>query len=321
MRRREFVAALCSAAVAYPIASLAQRSTKVVGVLQALAPSPYFDAFRKRLRELGWVEGQNILFEIRSDPRADRLRELAAELVRMNVDVIFAPTSAQVEAARLATNTIPIVFSAHGDPVGAGHVKSLARPGGNITGLSNLLTELTAKGLDVLKEAIPNTTLVGVLWDSTAPAAVAAVKSLEGTVSSNLFRIHMAPVRSADEFDGALSTMARAGARAFLGVTSPLTFNKRAQLSELALKYHLAATFSAKDNAEAGALISYGPDFGDMTRRAADYVDKILRGAKPEDLPVEQASKYLLVINLKTAKALGLTIPPSLLARADEVIE
>ena len=306
-----------------PVAARAQQQpTKVLGMLQAQGlPKPYFQAFLSRLRELGWVEGQNIVIEHRWSPSADRVPELAAELVRMKVDIIFAPTSPQVEAARQATKTIPIVFSSHGDPVGAGHVASLAHPAGNITGLSNLLTELTAKGLDVLKEAIPNTTLVGVLWDPAAPAAAAAVKSLEAAAANGGLRVHAAPVRSVEEFDGALSTMAQAGARAFLGVTSPLTFVRRVELADGALKYRLAAILSARANAEAGALMSYGPDFQDLTRRAADYIDKILRGAKPADLPVEQASKYELVINLKTAKTLGLTIPPTLLARADEVIE
>jgi putative ABC transport system substrate-binding protein len=307
--------------MACPVAR-AQEVRKIVGVLQALAPpSPYFHAFQNRLRELGWVEGQNILIELRWDPSPQRQRELAVEFVQMKVDVIYAPASPQVEAARLATDTIPIVFSAHGDPVGAGHVKGLSHPGGNITGLSNLLTELTSKGLDVLREAIPGTSLVGVVWDATAPAAIAAVKSLEGTAAKSGLRLYLAPVRSREEFDGELSRMAQVGVRAFLGVTSPLTFNARVQLSELALKYRLAAVFSSKDNAEAGALMSYGPDFEYLTRRAADYVDQILRGAKPSDLPVEQASKYLLVINSKTAAALGLAVPSSLLARADEVIE
>ena len=320
MKRREFIA-LAGAAAAWPSSVNAQQPRKVLGVLRGVPDPKYLQAFLARLRELGWVEGQNILIEVRWDPNPDHLHEFAAELVRMNADVIWAAASPQVEAARKATKTIPIVFAAHGDPVGAGHVTSLARPGGNITGLSNLLTELTAKGLDVLKEAIPNTTLVGVVWDSTAPAAVAAVKSLEASASNSGLRVHMAPVRSAGEFDAALSTMAQAGARAFLGVTSPLTYNERVQLSEIALKYRLAAIFSARGNAEAGALLSYGPDFEDLSCRSADYVDKILRGAKPADLPVEQASKYVLVINLKTAKALGLTIPATLLARADEVIE
>ena len=250
------------------------------------------------------------------------MTELAAELVRMKVDIIIAGSSPGVEAASRATKSIPIVFMAHGDPVGTGHVASLARPGGNITGLSNVLTELTAKGLEVLKEAIPGAKQIGILWDPTAPAAhKASLKSIEIAATNMGFEVHKSPVQSAEDFDGALSAMAQAGVGAFVGVTSPLTGNKRVELARVALKYRLASIYSYKGNAEAGALISYGPDFHDMARRSADYVDKILRGANPADLPVQQPTKYELVINLKTTKALGITIPPTLLARADEVIE
>ena len=322
MRRREFIG-LLGGVVACPLAAHGQQPKKVVGVLGAQStPSVVFPSLLKRLRELGWIEGENFIIEFRGAPTMDGMTELAAELVRMNVDIIIVGSSPGVEAASRATKSIPIVFSAHGDPVGTGHVASLARPGGNITGLSNLLTELTAKGLEVLKEAIPNAKQIGILWDPTAPAAhVASLKSIEIAATNMGLQVHKSPVQSAEDFDGALSAMAQAGVGAFVGVTSPLTVNKRVELARVALKYRLASIYSAKGNAEAGALISYGPDFHDMARRSADYVDKILRGANPADLPVEQASKYELVINLKTAKALGLTIPPTLLARADEVIE
>jgi putative ABC transport system substrate-binding protein len=319
VRRREVISFL--GVVVWPLIARAQQQPKLLGVLRGVNDPKYLQIFLRRLRELGWSDGQNILIEVRWDPNPDRLPELAAELVRMNVDIIWASSSPQVEAASKATKTIPIVFSAHGDPVGAGHVASLARPGGNITGMSNLLPELTAKGFDVLKEAIPDMSLVGVLWDPTAPAAASAAKSLQAIASNSSLRVHMAPVSRPELFGDAVSSIAQAGARAFLGVTSPLTFNNRSQLAELARRHRLASIFSARGNAEAGALMSYGPDFGDMTRRSADYVDKILKGAKPADLPVEQASKYELIVNLKTAKALGITIPPTLLARADEVIE
>jgi putative ABC transport system substrate-binding protein len=275
----------------------------------------------KRLRELGWVEGENLRLEVRGHPTLDGMTELATEFVRANVDVIYAPNSPQVEAASRSTKTIPIIFSAHGDPVGAGHVTSLSHPGGNITGLTNMLTELSAKALDVLREAIPDIKQIGVVWDPTSPAAGVASVNVAETAANMGLQVHKAPVRSADVFDTALQALAQANVGAFVAINSPLTFNRRAELAEAALKYRLASMSSAKDIAEEGALLSYASDLEYLTSHAADYVDKILRGAKPADLPVEQVSKYLLVINLKTAKALGLTIPPSLLARADEVIE
>jgi putative ABC transport system substrate-binding protein len=210
----------------------------------------------------------------------DRMTELAVDLVRMKVDVIFAPASPQVEAAKRATNTIPIVFGAHADSVGVGHVASLARPGGNITGSSNLLTELTAKGLEVLKEAIPETTRIGILWDPTAPVAhFATLESVEATAMKMGLQVHRAPVRSADEIDGALTTMAQAGLGAFVGVTSPLTYTSRAQLAEAALKYRLAGIFSARENVEVGALLSYGPNFDGLARRGDQSQDG--KGAWP----------------------------------------
>jgi putative tryptophan/tyrosine transport system substrate-binding protein len=323
VRRREFIGLVCGTAV-WPLAAGAQQPRKVVGMLWLTDPTlteHQVRAFLKGLRDLGWIEGHNFLIEGRWARSADMLPALAAELVRIKVDIIYAPASPQVGAIREATDTIPIVFGAHGDPVGAGHVASLAHPGGNATGLSNLLTELSVKGLEILKETIPQTARIGILWDPTSPAAVVAQQSLDAAAKNFGLLVHMTPVRSVDEFDGAMSRMARAGVGAFLGVTSPLTYTKGVELAEIALRYRLAGIFSARINVVAGALMSYGPNFEDLHRRAAGYVDKILRGAKPADLPVEQASKYELNINLKTAKALGLTIPPALLARADEVIE
>jgi putative tryptophan/tyrosine transport system substrate-binding protein len=273
------------------------------------------------LRDLGHVEGKNIIIEFRWADRVDQLPELAAELVRMKVDVIFANSSTLVEPARQATQTIPIVFSNHADPVGIGHVASLPRPGGNITGLSMLLTDLVAKELEILSEALPQAKQIGVLWNPTTPSHTPAVRAVEDAAKKLGIRLVLVPGRVARDFDVAFGTMVQEGAAGFLVVPSPLSTSYRTKLAELALKNRLPAMYGHKDYVEAGGLMSYGADIVDLNRRAAVYIDKILKGTKPADLPVEQASKYQLAINLKTAKALGLTIPPMLLARADEVIE
>ena len=306
-----------------PLASDAQQPQKIrrIGFL-GNAPSPPTEAFRQGLRELGWVEGQNIIIEWRwMQGRPERLPELAEELVRLNVEVTLAATSTQVEAVRQKTKTIPIVFGSHADPVGVGHVASLARPGGNITGLSTLMTELSAKKLELLKETVPGATRIAVLWNPTTPSHPPALKAVEAAAQKLGVQLHMVEARVVEEFDGAFSAMTRERAGAFLVLGSPVYFTQRVRLAELALKQRLPGVFDFKENVEAGGLISYGADLKDMFRRSATYVDKILKGARPADLPVEQASKYELVINLKTAKALGLTIPQSVLFRADNVIE
>jgi putative ABC transport system substrate-binding protein len=213
------------------------------------------------------------------------------------------------------------VFALNADPVGLGHVASLARPGGNITGLTIINTDLVAKQLETLKEILPEATRIGVLFGSTAPSHRPALEALQAASKKLGVQLLMLPARTGEDFEGAFSTMAREHVRSFLAVSSPVTVSHRVQLAELAVKHRVAAVYGSKENVEAGGLMSYGADFSDMVQRAAIYIDKILKGAKPADLPVEQASKYLLVINLRTAKALGLTVPPTLLARADEVIE
>jgi putative tryptophan/tyrosine transport system substrate-binding protein len=278
-------------------------------------------ALRAGLRDLGWVEGKNIVLEFRWADNVDQLPRFAAELVRMNVDVIFAPSSTMVEPARQATKTIPIVFSNHADPIGTGHVASLPRPGGNITGLSELATELNAKALEMLKDAVPQATRIGVLWNPTTPSQVPGLQSVKAAGERLGLTLHMVPAATVEDFDGAFVSMARENVAAVFVVPAPIQVMHRARLAELALKHRLPTMFESKENVEAGGLMSYGADRNDLSRRAALYIDKILKGAKPADLPVEQASKYQLVINLKTAKALGLDLPPSLLARADEVIE
>jgi putative ABC transport system substrate-binding protein len=321
--RREFITLLGGAAAAWPLAARAQQHARFprIGFLGLAPEFSGVEALRAGLRDLGYIEGTNIAIEWRWAEKVDQLPGLAADLARMNVNVIVAPSSTFVEAALRATKSIPIVFTVHADPVGLGHVASLARPGGNITGLSMLLTELAAKELEMLKEAVPSATRIGVLWNPTTPSHQPALKSIEAAGEKLRVELRMVAARTLDDFEVAFSTMTRESVDAFLVVASPLFVAQQALLARLALRHQLPGMFPFRENVEAGGLMSYGADRDDLYRRAAAYIDKILKGAKPADLPVEQASKYQLVINLRTAKALGLTIPPTLLARADEVIE
>jgi putative ABC transport system substrate-binding protein len=325
VRRREFIAGLGGAA-AWQVAARAQQQATVarigfLGLSPASAAAMRVGALRAGLRDLGYVEGKNIVIEFRWAERVDQLPELAAELVRINVDVIFGQSSTMVGAALQATKTIPIVFAVHADPVGIGHVASLARPGGNVTGLSMLLTELCTKELEILKEAVPQATRIGVLWNPSTPSHQPALKAIEAASENLGVQLSMVPVQATEDFDLAFATMTRERVDGLLVVASPLGNSQRTLLAELALKHRLPGIFGDKQNVESGGLMSYAADLLDLFRRAALYIDKILKGAKPADIPVEQASKYQFVINLKTAKALGLTIPPMLLALADEVIE
>jgi putative ABC transport system substrate-binding protein len=273
------------------------------------------------LRDLGYVEGKNITIAFRPADTADRLTEDAADLVRLKVDVIFATSSTEMEAARQATKTIPIVFATHADPAGVGHVASLVRPGGNITGLSVLLAEFVTNQLEIMRLALPHMTRIAMLVMLTAPSHRPAAQAVEAAAPKLGVRVVTVPVRIPGDLDAGLARMARERMNGVLVVSSALTRSERISLAELSLKHHLPGMFGTRENVEAGGLISYAADFADMTRRAATYIDKILKGANPTILPVEQASKYELAVNLKTAKALGLAIPPSLLARADEVIQ
>jgi putative ABC transport system substrate-binding protein len=280
------------------------------------------EVFRKKLRELGWVEGQNIIIEYRwANGKFDLLPELAAELVKLKVEVIFAPASVYVEAARRATATIPIVFAVHGDPIGAGHVASLARPGGNITGLAQMQTELNAKGLELLKEAVPGLTRVAVLWNPATPSHGPILKAIEETGRALGLRLQTIAVEGSVELENAFAAMVRERAGAVLVQQAPVFALERQRLVAFALKHRLPTMFGTSNYVEGGGLMSYGPNLTELYRRAAIYVDKILRGAKPADLPVEQAMRFELIINLKTAKQIGVTIPPNVLARADRVIK
>jgi putative ABC transport system substrate-binding protein len=326
MKRRQFITLLGGAAAAWPLAARAQQPAKVprigfLGFGTAVAWAPRVEAFRAGLRDLGYVEGKNLVVEFRWSEKSDQLLEMAIELVRMNVDVIFTISSTEVEAARQATKTIPIVFGTHADPVGVGHVASLSRPGGNITGLTGVQTDLTAKALEIFKEVLPQATRFGVLYNPAAPSHRPTLQAAEAAGTKLGVALHMVAVRTVEDFEGAFATMTRERVNGFFVSASTLTSSQRTPLAELAYKHRLPSMFGNRENVVAGGLMSYAPDMSDLTRRATTYIDKILKGIKPADLPVEQASRYQLVINLKTAKALGLAIPESFLLRADEVIE
>jgi len=329
MGRRELITLLggaLAASLVQPLVARAQQPEKLarigfLGPAPASAFLPRVEALRAGLRELGYVEGKNILIEYRWADSVDQLPEFVAELIKMKVDIIFAPSSTYVEPARLATKAIPIVFAIHADPVGTGHVASLSHPGGNITGLTMLLTDLAAKELEILKEAVPRATRIGVVWNPTTPSHATALPAVKAAGEKLEMTLWIEPVASVEELEAVFVTMARERIDAFLVLASPLSFSQRAPLAELALKHRLPGMFGTKENVEVGGLMSYAADLNDLFRRSATYVDKILKGVKPADLAIEQASKYELVINLKTAKAIGLTISESFLLRADKVIE
>ena len=327
MRRRELVSFGGAALVAWPLVARAQQPPKVarIGYLRfgtAAASADIVEAFRAGLRALGYIEGKNLIIEFRFPETVEQLQEAAAELVHLNVDVIVAVSSTETERAKQATNAIPIVFAMHADPVGIGHVASLPRPGGNITGLSVVLPELTEKAIEILKETVPHAAGFGVLWTSTAPSGLPTLRAAQAAGKKLGVQVADVSVLSVADFDGAFATMARDRVDAVFVHASALTArHNRPLLAELALKHRFPTMFGVRANVEAGGLMSYSPDHVDLARRSAVYIDKLLKGAKPADLPVEQASRYQLVINLKTAAALGLTIPRSVLMRADEVIE
>jgi putative ABC transport system substrate-binding protein len=308
------------------IAEAQQPSTKTarIGYLSLRSgPSHFDEAFRQGLRELGYVEGQNISVEYRwADWKPDRIPALAEELVRLKVDVIVSagggPTS---RAVGKAVKTIPVVFLMGGDPVGTGLVASLARPGGNLTGVSLLTSELNAKRLELLKQAVPGVSRVAVLVNPTSPTAGAVLKELESAAQTLKVKLQVLEARDPQAIDGAFAAMKRERAGALLVANDPMFFAQRERIVGLAAKSRLPGIFEWREFAEAGGLLSYGTNVADMYRRLASYVDKILKGVKPADLPVEQPTRFELVINAKTAKALGLTIPPSFVFRADHVIQ
>jgi putative ABC transport system substrate-binding protein len=282
----------------------------------------WLEAFRQGLRELGYVEGQNIAIESRwTEGKDDRLPALAADLVRSKVDVIVAETGAATRAAQQATRTIPIVMSLVNDPVGSGLVASLARPGGNVTGLTIMSPDLVGKQLELLKEVVPKVSRVALLRHPDNPASAAQLREAEAAAQALGVRLQTLEARSPQEIDGAFAAMTRERAGALLVIPDTLFWSQRRQIVDLAVKRRLPSIRIGEAYAEAGGLMSYGPSYRDLERRAATFVDKILKGANPADLPVAQPTKFELVINLKTAKAIGLTIPQPLLQRADQIID
>jgi len=307
----------------------AQQAKKIhrVGFLSQYSPSnttfrAWHQAFQQGLRDFGWVEGKNISIEYQyAEGRDDRLPDLAAELVRLKVDIIVAATAIDAQAAKNATRTIPIVMAAAGDPLATGLVESLARPGGNITGLSQMSPDLAGKRLELLKEIVPKLSRVAVLWNPQTPTSKLAWKESQLPARELGVQLHSLEVLSPNDFDKAFedATRARAGALAVMPDVVFVTNLKR--IADLAAKSRLPSVFHLSEFVDSGGLVAYGPDRSDLFRRAATYVDKILKGRKPADLPVEQPIKFELVINLKAAKQIGLTIPPNVLARADKVIK
>jgi putative ABC transport system substrate-binding protein len=328
MDRRRFLLTSLAGALAAPPGASGQPIDRVrrighLGGASSAAIAPWLETLRHALEELGWRDGQNITIESRSvEGRFDRLPDAAAELVRLPVDVIIAGTTPAAQAARQVTTTIPIVTTVVSDPVASGLVASLGRPGGNVTGLTLLAgPEIVGKYLELLKAAVPALSRLAILWNPSQTSHPPLIRQAETGARSIGCQLRLVAAQSVAEFDGAFLTMRQERADALLVLADPVFFLQRALLANLAEKNRLPAMYGLREHVDAGGLMAYAASIHDLYRRAALYIDKIFKGAKPADLPVEQPTKFELVINLKTAKALRLTIPPSLLARADQVIE
>jgi ABC-type uncharacterized transport system substrate-binding protein len=324
--RREFVTLLSGAAVGWPLAARAQQPGKLatIGLLgggSASLQTKWTAAFLQRLRELGWIEGSNIAIEYRwTEGSYERAAAFAAELVRLKVDVIVTSGTPIIVAAKRATAIVPIVFAAAADPLGGGLVASLARPGGNVTGLSLQSTDLVGKRLEFLREVVPGLQRLAVMASVGSPAAMLEMGEVQTAAGTLGLDIATFEIRRTEDFAVAFEMM-KSRAQGLYVATDPFMTTHRVRINTLTLSMHLPTMHGIRDYVEMGGLMSYGASFPDLWRRAGDYVDKILRGAKPADLPVEQPTKFDLIINLVTAKALGLDVPPTMLARADEVIE
>jgi putative tryptophan/tyrosine transport system substrate-binding protein len=323
-RSSRLISGSCALLFALYAPAAAQQTNRVpqIGFLVASSISYYasrIEIFRQGLRELGYIEGKNIAVEYRfGEGKEDRLRELAAELINLKVDIIVAPASARF--AKEATKTIPIVFAATADPIATGLVNSLARPGGNLTGLTIVGPELTGKRLEILKEAFPRVNRVAFVWNPSSPTDLVLSKEMEAASQAFGLKIQSLEVRNPNDLDNVFSAATREGVHALTMTVNPLLNTHRGRILEFVAKNRLPAIFAAPEIVEAGGLMSYSPDFAEQFIRLAAFVDKILKGAKPADLPVEQPKKFEFVVNLKTAKQIGLTIPPNVLTRADKVI-
>ena len=325
MKRREFIT-LLGGATAWSVAARAQLAGKLptigfLGPTTASAMAPWTAVFVRRLRELGWIEGRTVVIEYRwAEARTERFAKIAAEFVKLKVDVIVTYASAPVLAAKHTTTLIPIVFAAQMDPVGAGVVASLAHPGGNVTGLSIQTTDTADKRLELLREVVSNLGRLAIMANPGAPGALLEMREVQEAGRTLGLEVTTLEIRRTDDIAPAIEAL-KGHADALYVATDPLVFTNRIRINTLAQDLGLPTIYGSREYVEAGALMSYGPNFPDLFRRAAEYVDKILRGTKPADIPVEQPTKFDLVINLKTAKAIGLKIPESFLIRADEVIE
>ena len=327
MAKKIILLALCSLLLAACFPAEAQQPTRIprigyLGTSSLSVNAARHESFRQGLRELGYIEGKSIVIEWRSaEGKLDRLPALAAELVRLKVDVIVTGGQASTRPANEATRTIPIVMAQDPDPVGAGFITSLARPGGNITGLSTLSPEISGKRLELLKETVPRLSRVAVLGTSTTPGNAQALRETELAAGALTVKLQYLDVRGPKDIETAFQAVSKERAEAVLVLPSPALNSQRKHIVDLAIKRRLAAIYYAPEWVEDGGLMTYGVSYTDLYRRAATYVDKILRGAKPADLPVEQPTKFEFIINLKTAKQVGLTIPPNVLVRADKVIK
>ena len=325
--RRKLIIALLASSLGVPLASFGQQAAKVarIGFLEASSPSAIaarIEAFRQGLRELGYVEGKNVAIEYRyAEGNFDRLPALAAELVRLNVNVIVTGGPTAIPAAKAATTAIPIVMAFDTDPVGSGFAASLAKPGGNITGLSTLAPELSAKQIELLKEIVPKLARVAVLGTASRPGSAHALREVENAAKALKVQVQFQDVVDPKGIDAAFLAARKGSADAVLVLGSPLFNANRMELTELASKSRYPVIYDRAEFVEAGGLMTYSVSLADLARRAATYVDKILKGARPGDLPIEQPTKFDLVVNMKTAKALGIKIPNSLLAQATKVIE
>jgi len=328
MKREIINLALCAVLFALCSSVDAQQPKKIakIGVLSPSTPAAaahLFEAFRRGLQELGYVEGKTFVLEFRyGEARAERLPELARELVGLKVDVIVTATDVAIAAVKRETQTIPIVMANSSDPVGTGFVASLARPGGNITGLSSISLELSGKRLELLREVVPGLSRVAFLWNPDVRGNLLDYNETEGAAGSLRLQLQSVEVVRAEDLDRAFSAVTKDRAQALImPAANPVGFTARGQIASFAQKNRVPSIYAQREYVDAGGLMSYGPNTPDMFRRAATYVDKILKGTKPADLPVERPRKFELVINLKTAKQIGLTIPPNVLARADKVIK
>ena len=326
MKRRDFITLLGGVAAAWPLAARAQQPAKLptigfLGAATASVAGQWFAAFVQRLHELGWMEGRNIAIEVRwAEGRSERYAEIATEFVRLNVDVIVTIGTPASLAAKQATSVVPIVFVAASDPVGTGLVASLARPGGNVTGLSNQQADLAGKRVELLREVVPGLRQLAIMANVDNSASVLEMREVQTAARTIGLEVAILEVRQAEDIANGFELL-KSRADALYVVSDPLLGSNRVRINTLALGMRLPTLHAFRDHVEAGGLMSYAANFPDLYRRSADLVDKILRGTKPGDIPVEQPTKFELVINLTTAKALGITVPSNVLALADEVIE